>query len=250
MLQGQTHSVTFSQSFSSLGTCHAHTFQNFKWSRIMLYVKPWEHHSAVTTLSTIILLSAQINSSTPCTVASAATSTGHRGWASSVTFECPWENTLPSCKLLYAINTSHRKQETFPYEYPLQWVLFPTKKSNITLLLGSAPLKHRHHFDYWNQPMNMHMCICYIGWHEAGLCCYLVIHIENLLHPLQLFYLHLWPIYWLSLILFTTVYALVLATYKSMIPCNKVNSCIPLNVQKLAERRKKINIYNFYYICL
>jgi hypothetical protein len=25
-----------------------------------------------------------------------------------------------------------------------------------------------------------------------------VIHTENLLRPLQMFYLHLWPIYWLS----------------------------------------------------
>jgi hypothetical protein len=29
--------------------------------------------------------------------------------------------------------------------------------------------------------------------HEAGLCCYLVIHMENLLRPLQLLYFHLWP---------------------------------------------------------
>jgi hypothetical protein len=35
---------------------------------------------------------------------------------------------------------------------------------------------------------------------SAGLCCYVVIYKENLLHPLQLFYFHLWPIYWLSLI--------------------------------------------------
>jgi hypothetical protein len=46
----------------------------------------------------------------------------------------------------------------------------------------------------------MHMRVCYIDCHEAGLCCYLVIHIENLLHPLQLLYFYLWPIYWFSLI--------------------------------------------------
>jgi hypothetical protein len=34
--------------------------------------------------------------------------------------------------------------------------------------------------------------VCYLDCHEAGLCCYLVIHIENLLRPLQLFYFHLW----------------------------------------------------------
>jgi hypothetical protein len=36
--------------------------------------------------------------------------------------------------------------------------------------------------------------------HETGLCCYLVIRIENLLRPLQLFYFQLWSIYWLSLV--------------------------------------------------
>jgi hypothetical protein len=33
----------------------------------------------------------------------------------------------------------------------------------------------------------------------TGLCCYIVIHIENLLRQLQLFYFYLWPVYWLSL---------------------------------------------------
>jgi hypothetical protein len=32
------------------------------------------------------------------------------------------------------------------------------------------------------------------------LCCYLVIHIENALLPLQLFHFHLFPIQWLSLV--------------------------------------------------
>jgi hypothetical protein len=64
------------------------------------------------------------------------------------------------------------------------------------LLFSSIFLKHGHHFAYWNQHLNMHMCICYLDCHEVGLCCHLVIHIENLLHPLQLFYFHLWPIYW------------------------------------------------------
>jgi hypothetical protein len=46
----------------------------------------------------------------------------------------------------------------------------------------------------------MRMRIWYLHCQEAELCCYLVIHIENLLHLLQLFYFHLWPTYWLSLI--------------------------------------------------
>jgi hypothetical protein len=52
--------------------------------------------------------------------------------------------------------------------------------------------------DYWNQPLNMR--ICYLDCYEAGLCCYLVIYIGNLLSQLQLFYFNLWPIYWLSLV--------------------------------------------------
>jgi hypothetical protein len=46
----------------------------------------------------------------------------------------------------------------------------------------------------------MRMHVCYLDCNEAGLCCYLALHVENLLHPLQLFYFHLWPIYWLSVV--------------------------------------------------
>jgi hypothetical protein len=97
----------------------------------------------------------------------------------------------PSCTPLYATNTSHHKQETFIYEYPLHWVLLPTqkKKPNRTLLFGRILLKHGHHFDYWNQPLNMRMR--YLDCHEDVLCFYLVIHIENVLHQLRLFYFHL-----------------------------------------------------------
>jgi hypothetical protein len=42
----------------------------------------------------------------------------------------------------------------------------------------------------------MRMRVCYLDCHEAGLCCYLVIHVENLLRLLQLFCFFLWPIYW------------------------------------------------------
>jgi hypothetical protein len=37
-----------------------------------------------------------------------------------------------SCEPLYATNTSHCKQETFLHEYPLHWVLLPTKKKRTT----------------------------------------------------------------------------------------------------------------------
>jgi hypothetical protein len=84
----------------------------------------------------------------------------------------------------------------------LHRVLLPTKRKahNRTLLFSITLLKHGQHFDYWNQTMNMHMSTFYIDCHEAQLCCYIVIYTENLLHPLQLFYFHLWPIYWFFLI--------------------------------------------------
>jgi hypothetical protein len=59
------------------------------------------------------------------------------------------------------------------------------------LLFGITLLKHGRHFDYWNCPLNMRMRVCYLDFHKAGLCCYLVIHTENLLQLLQLFYFHL-----------------------------------------------------------
>jgi hypothetical protein len=50
----------------------------------------------------------------------------------------------PSCEPLYAANTSHRKQETFLYEYPLHWVLLPTKTHNRTLLFVNILKQGRH----------------------------------------------------------------------------------------------------------
>jgi hypothetical protein len=77
---------------------------------------------------------------------------------------------------------------------------FTQKALNQTLLFGSTVLRRGRHFDYWNRPLNMRMRVYYLDSHDAGLCCYLANYIENLLHPLQLFYFHLWPIYWLSLV--------------------------------------------------
>jgi hypothetical protein len=77
---------------------------------------------------------------------------------------------------------------------------FAHRSANKTLLFGSTPLKHGRLFDYWNQPLNMRMGVCYLDCYETRLRCYLVIYIENLLHPLQLIYFHLWPVYWLSLV--------------------------------------------------
>jgi hypothetical protein len=71
---------------------------------------------------------------------------------------------------------------------------------NKTLFFVSRLLKNGRHFDYWHHPLNTRMGVCYLDCHEAGLCCYLVIHIEKLLCPLQPFCFHLCPVYWLSLI--------------------------------------------------
>jgi hypothetical protein len=83
----------------------------------------------------------------------------------------------------------------------LHWVLLTTKTHNRNLLFDSTLLKHSRHFYYWNKPLNMRTRVCYHDCHEAGLCCYLMVHIGNLLRPLHLFYFHLGPIYWLSLVL-------------------------------------------------
>jgi hypothetical protein len=91
---------------------------------------------------------------------------------------------------------------------------------NRMLLFGTTRLKHGRHFGYWNQHLNMRMRVCYQDFfilkekciykeglgHEAGLCCYLLIHIENLLRPLRLFYFHLWRTYWLSLVYWNKKY--------------------------------------------
>jgi hypothetical protein len=95
------------------------------------------------------------------------------------------------------------------YDYPLQWVLLPTKSHNRALFFGSTILKHGRQFDYWNQPLNISMRIWYLDCHEAGLCCDVVIQVESLSRPLLLFYFHLWPIYWLSLVCNVCMYVYV-----------------------------------------
>jgi hypothetical protein len=44
--------------------------------------------------------------------------------------------SVPSCEPFYATNTSHCKQETFLYGYPLHSVLLPTEKHNRKLMFG------------------------------------------------------------------------------------------------------------------
>jgi hypothetical protein len=140
----------------------------------------------------------------------AVSATSARGRAPSTTFERHW----PSCESLYATNTSHRKQEKFLISFAVS--NFAHKTLNRKLLFASTLLKHGRHFDYWNQCLNMSMRVCYLDCHEAGLRCYLVIHIQNVLHQLQLFYFHLWLSYWLSLVRTETTKSLI---QSSLSPC-------------------------------
>jgi hypothetical protein len=73
------------------------------------------------------------------------------------------------------------------------------KTLNRTLLFGSI-LKHGRHFDYWNRHLNLHMRLYYLDC-QAGLCCYLVMHIETDYVYYNCFASITWPMYWLSLIL-------------------------------------------------
>jgi hypothetical protein len=60
------------------------------------------------------------------------------------------------------------------------------------MLFGSTLVKHGSHLTTETSLWTSHAHLL------PRLCCYLVIHIENLLRPLQLFYFRLWSIYWLS----------------------------------------------------
>jgi hypothetical protein len=171
--------LIFSPSFSSLCTHSTHTFRKFKWSRIMLYAKQWEHPSAVATLSIVNLLSVRINSSIRCTGAYVAISTGRPARALSATFEILWENfSTPLRQKLPTINRKYFFMNILCIES-----FYSQKNHNGTLLFGSILLKHGRHFDHWNQPLNMRNVRLI-----PRLCCYLVIHIQNLVRPLQLFY--------------------------------------------------------------
>jgi hypothetical protein len=106
----------------------------------------------------------------------------------------------PSCELLYATNTSHCKQKTLLYEYTLHWVLLPTKS---TIERCSWVVNTSSMIAILTTETSLWTCACAsVTWTVMKLGCAatLVIHIEKLLCQLQLFYFHLWSIYWLSLI--------------------------------------------------
>jgi hypothetical protein len=74
------------------------------------------------------------------------------------------------------------------------------------------------------------MHVCYLECHEPGLCCYLVIHIENLLRPVQLIYFHLWPVYRLSLVNTTISYSRVL----KMCYCDRILTYILFSIAEFS----------------
>jgi hypothetical protein len=129
----------------------------------MQYAKPWEHPSTVATLSIVVLLSARINSSTCCRVARSQSSTGRPGRASSATFETSLREFLGPVmnrfkwQTLPTVNRKHLFMNILWIEY-----FCPQKTHNRTLLLGRTQLKHRRHFDYWNNSLNMCMRVCYL----------------------------------------------------------------------------------------
>jgi hypothetical protein len=98
----------------------------------------------------------------------------------------------PSCEPLYATNTSHRKQETFLYK-PLCSEFLPTEKRTTEDCSSVLYVSSTVAILTMKTSLNICMHLCYLDCHEAGLCCYLVIHVKNLLRPLLLFYFHLLP---------------------------------------------------------
>jgi hypothetical protein len=53
---------------------------------------------------------------------------------------------------------------------------------------------------YYSPPIRSPFWLLKPASEECMCICYLVVHMENLLHPVQVFYFPLWPIYWLSLV--------------------------------------------------
>jgi hypothetical protein len=71
------------------------------------------------------------------------------------------------------------KRQTFPANIFL-WIFFalnPLTHKKCATERCVILLKHGRHFDYRNQPLNMRMRVCYGDFHEAGLCCYLVVRV-------------------------------------------------------------------------
>jgi hypothetical protein len=100
-------------------------------------------------------------------------------------FRTPISTSSPSAKLLLRFSTQlwaalrdkHFQIWTGNISLWISFALGPfayKKTPKRTMLFGSILLVHGNLFHYRNQPLNMR--VYYLGCHEAGLCCYLVIH--------------------------------------------------------------------------
>jgi hypothetical protein len=86
----------------------------------------------------------------------------------------------PSREPLYATDTSNVNRIHFFMNILCIGSYCLTKKTHNRTLLFGGTFKHCRHFHYCNQPVNMRKSVCCLDCHEAGLCCYLVIQIEDL----------------------------------------------------------------------
>jgi hypothetical protein len=113
--------------------------------------------------------------------------------------EVAFHVSCPSCEPLYATNLSHRKQEYFFMN--ILCIESFTQKTRIRERCSSV-VHASSTVEILTYETSLWTCarVCYLNCHETGLYYYLMIHIGNLLHLLQLFYFHLWPTYWLSLV--------------------------------------------------
>jgi hypothetical protein len=79
------------------------------------------------------------------------------------------------------------------------------QKTHCTLFFGSTHLRHGRHFDYWNQPLNILICFCYLDCHETVLCCYLVMNIHVLYRVCGTCYVTQYTTVLVTLVLFVTL---------------------------------------------
>jgi hypothetical protein len=192
MLQGRTHLVNFFSILQFSGHTLCTHFLKFKMIMHYSVCKTIgiPQYSCYTVYCHPLVSSNQLPH--PLHYCFCYISTGRPGQSSPAAYEWPWENFLT--QLLTALCNKHFPQETGNISLWISFALSPfahkKKAHNRIMLFSNTLLKHCHHFDYWNQPLNMH--IYYLDCHEGGLCCYLLLHVENLIHPLQVFYFHLW----------------------------------------------------------